>query len=118
MRGSLDKVNRDRYYKYNIINNSNNSTRENVPAAELRKIIIDEKELMDTFKLNLCINWKDRMGLTIKEVFWLSLINCYGKIEEVYNRKETYNYPWQKIRGSIVTKLKWEELDYLWSIIK
>jgi hypothetical protein len=75
----LDRVNRDRYYKYNIINNNKNSdNKKDVPAAELRKIIIEERKVIEEFKINLCINWKNQLKLTVKEVFWFSLINCYN----------------------------------------
>ena len=117
-RGNLDKVNRDRYYKYNIINSNKNNNRENVPAAELRKIIIEERKVIDEFRINLCINWKNQLKLTVKEVFWLSLINCYNQEKEIIKRQKIYNYPCQKLGGSIITKLTWEELEYLWSIIK
>lgn len=117
-RGSLDKVSKDRYYKYNIINNNKNNNRENVPAAEFRKIIIEEKKVIDEFRINLCINWKNQLKLTIKEVFWLSLINCYNQEEEIIKRQKVYNYPCEKLGGLIITKLTREELEYLWSIIK
>lgn len=117
-KGSLDKVSRDRYYKYNIINNNKNNNRENMPAAELRKIIIEEKKVIDEFRINLCINWKNQLKLTIKEVFWLSLINCYNQEEEIIKRQKVYNYPCEKLGGLIITKLTREELEYLWSIIK
>ena len=118
-RGSLDRVNKDRYYKYNIINNNKNSNnKENVPAAELRKIIIEERKVIDEFKKNLCINWKNQLKLTVKEVFWLSLINCYNQEKEIIKRQKVYNYPCEKLGGLIITKLTREELEYLWSIIK
>ena len=117
-RGSLDRVNRDRYYKYNIISNNKNNNRENVPAVELRKIIIEERKVIDEFKINLCINWKNQLKLTIKEVFWLSLINCYNQEKEIIKRQKVYNYPCEKLGGLIITKLTREELEYLWSIIK